>query len=65
MPIRRVFGTTVFVVREAVDMPRPGEMRAGSFQVSACSIRPGALVYGPIARAVGARRARASTGCSS
>ena len=31
MPIRRVFGTTVFGVREQVDMPRPGETRAGAF----------------------------------
>ena len=30
MPIRRVFGTTVFDVRETVDMPRPGETRAGA-----------------------------------
>src|SRR6185312_8333160 len=27
-PIRRVFGTTVFLVREKVDMPGPGETRA-------------------------------------
>jgi NADH:ubiquinone oxidoreductase subunit 5 (subunit L)/multisubunit Na+/H+ antiporter MnhA subunit len=33
MPIRRVFGTTVFDVREIVDMPRPGEMRAARYHV--------------------------------
>ena len=33
MPIRRVFGTAVFDVHERVDMPRPGEMRAGSFHL--------------------------------
>ena len=30
MPIRRVFGDTVFQVRERVDMPRPGETRAAA-----------------------------------
>jgi formate hydrogenlyase subunit 3/multisubunit Na+/H+ antiporter MnhD subunit len=33
MPIRRVFGTTMFHLRQTVDMPRPGEMRAGHFRV--------------------------------
>ena len=33
MPIRRVFGTVVFNVHERVDMPRPGETRAGSFHL--------------------------------
>jgi len=33
MPIRRVFGSTVFMVREKVDMPRPGESRASHFHV--------------------------------
>jgi hydrogenase-4 component B len=52
MPIRRVFGTVVFDVRERVDMPRPGEMRAGSFHLRV--IDPAwRFVYGPIARIVG------------
>ena len=52
MPIRRVFGTAVFNVHERVDMPRPGEMRAGSFHLRV--LDPAwSLVYGPIARTVG------------
>jgi NADH:ubiquinone oxidoreductase subunit 5 (subunit L)/multisubunit Na+/H+ antiporter MnhA subunit len=51
MPIRRVFGAVVFDVRERVDMPRPGELRAGSFRLRI--IDPAwRLAYGPIARAV-------------
>ena len=51
MPIRRVFGTTVFEVREKVDMPRPGETRAGRFHVKV--LDPAwRLAYGPLARAV-------------
>jgi hydrogenase-4 component B len=51
MPIRRVFGASVFQVIEHVDMPQPGEMRAGHFQVR---VRDPAwrFVYGPLARAV-------------
>jgi hydrogenase-4 component B len=53
MPIRRVFGTAVFSVHERIDMPRPGELRAGSFRLRV--IDPAwRLAYGPIARAVGA-----------
>jgi hypothetical protein len=52
MPIRRVFGTAVFNVHERVDMPRPGEMRAGSYHLRV--LDPAwSLVYGPIARTVG------------
>ena len=52
MPIRRVFGTVVFDVRERVDMPRPGEMRAGSFHLRV--LDPAwRFAYGPIARTVG------------
>jgi len=52
MPIRRVFGTAVFNVHERVDMPRPGEMRAGSFHLRV--LDPAwRLAYGPLARAVG------------
>ena len=51
MPIRRVFGTTVFFVRETVDMPRPGETRAGRFHVKV--VDPAwRYFYGPLARAV-------------
>jgi NADH:ubiquinone oxidoreductase subunit 5 (subunit L)/multisubunit Na+/H+ antiporter MnhA subunit len=51
MPIRRVFGTTVFLVREKVDMPRPGETRAAHFHVKV--IDPvWRFAYGPAARAV-------------
>src|SRR5713101_1747676 len=51
MPIRRVFGTVVFDVHERVDMPRPGELRAGSFRLRI--IDPAwRLAYGPIARGV-------------
>lgn len=51
MPIRRVFGASVFQVIEQVDMPQPGEMRAGHFQVR---VRDPAwrFAYGPLARAV-------------
>ncbi len=51
MPIRRVFGASVFQVIEHVDMPQPGEMRAGHFQVR---VRDPAwrFAYGPLARAV-------------
>ena len=51
MPIRRVFGTTMFLVRETVDMPRPGEMRAAHFRVRI--LDPAwRYLYGPVARAV-------------
>ena len=51
MPIRRVFGTTMFLVRERVDMPRPGEMRAAHFQVKI--LDPAwRYIYGPLARVV-------------
>jgi len=51
MPIRRVFGTTVFHVREKVDMPRPGEMRAAHFQVKVFD-PAWRFIYGPLAREV-------------
>ena len=51
MPIRRVFGTSVFNVHERIDMPRPGEIRAGSFRLRV--VDPAwRLVYGPLARMV-------------
>src|SRR6266702_3691367 len=50
MPIRRVFGSTVFAVREKLDMPAPGETRAAHFQVKVFdpAWRYG---YGPLVRA--------------
>ena len=57
MPIRRVFGTVVFGVHESLDMPRPGEMRAGHFHVRV--IDPAwRFAYGPLARAVSAGATR-------
>jgi len=51
MPIRRVFGATMFHVRDAVDMPRPGETRAGRFRVRV--VDPAwHWFYGPATRAV-------------
>ncbi|MBV9239478.1 MAG: hydrogenase 4 subunit B [Xanthobacteraceae bacterium] len=51
MPIRRVFGASVFRVREQLDMPPPGAMRAGHFQVRVFDPAWFAI-YGPIARSV-------------
>lgn len=51
MPIRRVFGSVVFGVYEHVDVPRPGETRAGHFAVRV--IDPAwRYGYGPLARGV-------------
>jgi formate hydrogenlyase subunit 3/multisubunit Na+/H+ antiporter MnhD subunit len=51
MPIRRVFGTTVFDVHERVDMPQPGEIRAGHFTMRI--LDPAwRFAYGPVARSV-------------
>jgi hypothetical protein len=51
MPIRRVFGATVFMVRERLDMPKPGETRSGHFHVKV--LDPAwRYVYGPMARGV-------------
>jgi formate hydrogenlyase subunit 3/multisubunit Na+/H+ antiporter MnhD subunit len=53
MPIRRVFGAVVFRVHEKLDMPRPGEMRAGHFHVRV--LDPAwRYAYGPLARGVAA-----------
>ena len=53
MPIRRVFGTVVFNVHERVDMPKPGEIRAGAFGLRI--LDPAwQYAYGPMARSVGA-----------
>jgi len=51
MPIRRVFGTTVFRVVEKVDMPMPGETRAAHFHVKVLDPL-WRMVYGPLARSV-------------
>jgi hydrogenase-4 component B len=52
MPIRRVFGAAVFGLHETVDMPRPGEMRAGSFRVRVFD-PAWRYAYGPLVRSVG------------
>jgi hydrogenase-4 component B len=50
-PIRRVFGTVIFSVHETLDMPRPGDMRAGHFRTRI--IDPAwRYVYGPLVRSV-------------
>ena len=36
-PIRRVFGTLVFRAREQVDMPPPGDLRAGALRACSCA----------------------------
>lgn len=51
MPIRRVFGTSVFDVRERVDMPPPGALRAGNFYVKIFD-PAWRFAYGPAGRAV-------------
>jgi NADH:ubiquinone oxidoreductase subunit 5 (subunit L)/multisubunit Na+/H+ antiporter MnhA subunit len=51
MPIRRVFGATVFGVIERLDMPRPGDMRAARHHVKV--LDPAwRYAYGPAARLV-------------
>jgi formate hydrogenlyase subunit 3/multisubunit Na+/H+ antiporter MnhD subunit len=51
-PIRRVFGTVVFRVHEVLDMPQPGDTRAGHFGVRV--IDPvWRFGFGPLARGVG------------
>jgi formate hydrogenlyase subunit 3/multisubunit Na+/H+ antiporter MnhD subunit len=48
-PFRRVFGTTVFLVRETTDMPQPGETRAAHHHVKV--VDPAwHFLYGPFAR---------------
>jgi NADH:ubiquinone oxidoreductase subunit 5 (subunit L)/multisubunit Na+/H+ antiporter MnhA subunit len=49
MPIRRVFGASVFGLREKVDMPRPGETRAAHFQVRVFD-PAWRFIYGPAMR---------------
>jgi hydrogenase-4 component B len=57
MPIRRVFGTVIFNVHEKLDMPRPGETRAGHFAVRV-NDPAWRFVYGPITRSVGSLATR-------
>jgi NADH:ubiquinone oxidoreductase subunit 5 (subunit L)/multisubunit Na+/H+ antiporter MnhA subunit len=49
MPIRRVFGDTLFHVHERIDMPRPGEIRAGRFKLKV-SDPAWRFIYGPLLR---------------
>jgi hypothetical protein len=51
MPIRRVFGSTVFLVKETVNMPAPGETRAARFQLKV-SDPAWHFLYGPVVRGV-------------
>ena len=51
MSLRRVFGSTVFMVREKVDMPRPGDSRAARFHVKVLD-PVWHYLYGPSVRAV-------------
>jgi hypothetical protein len=51
MPIRRVFGATVFQVCEKVDMPLPGETRPARFHVKVFD-PAWRIAYGPLARLV-------------
>jgi formate hydrogenlyase subunit 3/multisubunit Na+/H+ antiporter MnhD subunit len=50
-PIRRVFGTTVFLAREEVMMPPPGDARAAQFHVRLRDLVWDGL-YAPVAEAV-------------
>jgi hypothetical protein len=52
-PIRRVFGTVVFVAREQVVMPPPGDARAAQFHVRLRDLA-WELLYVPVADGVGA-----------
>jgi len=49
MPIRRVFGASVFQVAERVDMPEPGDPRPAHFQVRVFD-PAWRFAYGPLAR---------------
>jgi hydrogenase-4 component B len=57
MPMRRVYGATVFKVVERLDMPQPGETRAGAFAVKVFD-PAWMFAYGPLARWVGRTAAR-------
>jgi len=57
MPIRRVFGATLFHVREYVDMPRPGDMRPGHYRVKVFD-PAWRFVYGPLARGISVTASR-------
>src|SRR5262249_60244429 len=57
MPIRRVFGAVVFQVHDSLDMPKPGEMRAGHFRVR-MSDPAWRVGYGPLARFIAGAAAR-------
>ena len=50
-PIRRVFGSVVFVVSERIDMPEPGDTRPARFELT-LQDRIWDLLYAPIANGV-------------
>jgi formate hydrogenlyase subunit 3/multisubunit Na+/H+ antiporter MnhD subunit len=52
-PIRRVFGTIVFLAREEVSMPAPGDMRSAQFHVRLRDLVWDVL-YAPVADAINA-----------
>jgi hydrogenase-4 component B len=57
MPIRRVFAATIFGTREIVDMPRPGDLRAGHFKLRVFD-PAWRYIYGPLTRSVGVAASR-------
>ncbi len=64
-PIRRVFGTLVFRAREQVEMPPPGDTRAGAASASSCAISIWDALYAPVASASSSSSPTGSTTCSS
>jgi len=50
-PIRRVYGAYVFLARERVDMPAPGQLRPARFEVEMHDLA-WERIYAPIARGV-------------
>jgi hypothetical protein len=49
MPIRRVFAASLFHIHESIDMPRPGEVRAGRHRLK-ISDPAWRFLFGPILR---------------
>ena len=49
MPIRRVFAASLFHVHESIDMPRPGEVRAGRYRLR-ISDPAWRFLFGPLLR---------------
>jgi formate hydrogenlyase subunit 3/multisubunit Na+/H+ antiporter MnhD subunit len=49
MPIRRVFAASLFHVHESIDIPRPGEVRAGRYRLR-ISDPAWRFIFGPVLR---------------